>query len=63
MRFKYEIVPVGSVPTWDRRKTQEFTVPVAVGDKVLPQSDGGGTELMKVVAVEHYPEVSVLYVE
>lgn len=61
MKFKYEIVRVGAMPTWEIKNTETFTVPVAVGDKVKP--DAIRTDLMTVVAVEHYPGVSVLYVE
>lgn len=61
VKFIYEIVPVGTTPTWDTKNSQSFNVPVAVGDKVKPMTNG--SDLKMVVAVEHYSNVSVLYVE
>lgn len=61
VKFIYEIVPVGTTPTWDAQNSHSFNVPVSVGDKVKPNTSG--SDLKKVVAVEHYLNVSVLYVE
>ena len=61
VKFIYEIVPVGTTPTWDAQNSHSFNVPVSVGDKVKPNTSG--SDLKKVVAVEHYSNVSVLYVE
>ena len=51
---------VGATPNWTKENTQEFSVPVSVGDKV--KRSGLGTDLEKVGAIEHYPNVSVLNV-
>lgn len=62
MKFKYEITRVGGTPTWNNELAIEFTVPVSAGDKIR-MAGNAGSDLKKVVAVEHYPDVSVLYVE
>lgn len=59
MAFKYEIVKVGQAPTWDKQRLETFQNPVSVGDKV--KASGTGGELLLVMAVEHYPDCSVLY--
>ena len=61
MSCKYEIVKAGDIPTWDNGNHHSFQNPVAVGDKVKP--NGAGTDLLTVVAVEHYEDCSVLYCE
>lgn len=59
--FSYEIVPFGVIPAWDKERVTTFQNPVSVGDKV--KKDVVGSNLLTVVAIEHYPTISVLYVE
>lgn len=61
MKFKYEIVTVGTMPTFAKENTQEFTVPVAIGEKIISAEEDA--VLKRVVEIEHYPKVSILYVE
>lgn len=61
LNYEYEIVKVGEMPTWAKDSLHSFRNPIAAGDKVKP--NGIGTDLLKVVAVEHYQECSVLYCE
>lgn len=60
MKYRYEVVKVGSIPTWNGKNTVAFTNPVAIGDKIKVEAEAG--ELMRVESVEHYPKISVLYV-
>lgn len=59
MGFKYELVKAGQTPTWTGESQVVFQNPVTVGDKV--KASGIGSELLLIVAVEHYPDCSVLY--
>lgn len=59
MGFSYELVKAGESPTWAAANRQTFQNPVAVGDKVKPKGLGG--DLLLIVAIEHYPDCSVLY--
>ena len=61
MKFMYELVPVGSMPTWDKNRMEKFHNPVQVGDKVKPS--GVGSDVLVVASVEHYTSCSVLFVE
>lgn len=59
MSFKYELVREGGSPTWNKDDLETFQNPVQVGDKVKPAASG--SDLLTVVAVEHYATGSVLY--
>lgn len=59
MTFKYELIAMGDLPTFDNKLTVAFANPVSVGEKV--KTDIIGSELLTVAAIEHYPKHSVLY--
>lgn len=59
MAFKYELVKEGCNPTWSNNSLETFQNPVQVGEKV--KTAAVGSELLTVVAVEHYPTCSILY--
>lgn len=59
--YRYEIVRVNASPTMNTNYLHTFVNPVFVGDKVNPNTQD--SELLKVIAVEHYQESSVLYCE
>ena len=59
MTFKYELVKEGNTPTFDKDLINEYQNPVFDGQKVKPRRQG--SDLVKIVSVEHYPSVSVAY--
>jgi hypothetical protein len=61
MEFKYELIKVGQMPTFNPAVLVGFINPVHVGDKIKPELIGA--ELVKVVAIEHYPRHSTIYHE
>ena len=61
MKYEYEIVNTGMYPSFKKDSREVFKNPVFIGEKV--KLSGSGSELLLVESVEHYPEVSVLYVK
>lgn len=60
-QYKYEIATVGEKPSFNQNAFECFINPVSIGEKV--KSNKIGSELRKVVEIEHYNSFSVLYVE
>ncbi|WMY75933.1 hypothetical protein RHD99_08350 [Buttiauxella selenatireducens] len=58
--YQYEVVKNGTIPTWDKNSLYSFQNPVSIGDKVKVLF---GSELVEVVNIEHYPNISVIYVK
>jgi hypothetical protein len=61
MKFKYELIKAGLMPTFEPAMLVDFINPVHVGDKIKPEVIGA--ELVKVVAIEHYSSHSIIYHE
>lgn len=64
MSFIYEIAAIGQQPSFDKDARVAFKNPVAVGDKIYSTHHSqinSPDRLVKVVEVEHYNDVSVLY--
>lgn len=59
IKYKYEIVIIDKLPTVNTNYLHSFGNPVSIGDNINLNNEG--FELLKVIAVEHYPECSVLY--
>lgn len=61
MVFKYEVVPDGENPTFERKSQVAFKNPVQVGDLVMV--DGRfNHKLQRVTSIHHYPKCSIIRV-